>query len=57
MFHVYLLRDEAGRHYIGMTAEEIVLLHGFIKKTRQTPSEELNLAKNRKLRYLAAYEE
>jgi phage-related protein len=37
--------------------EEIILLHGFIKKTRQTPTEELNLAKKRKLRHLAAYEE
>src|SRR5579862_3062646 len=37
--------------------EEIILLHGFIKKTRQTPPEELNLAKKRKHRHLAAYEE
>jgi phage-related protein len=37
--------------------EEIILLHGLIKKTRQTPPEELNLAKKRKLRHLAAYEE
>ena len=37
--------------------EEIILLHGFIKKTRQTPSEELILAKKRKLLYLTTHEE
>lgn len=37
--------------------EEIVLLHGFIKKTQKTPKEELDLAKKRKKEYLENYEE
>jgi phage-related protein len=32
--------------------EEIVLLHGFIKKQRKTPGDELHLAKKRKKLYL-----
>ena len=32
--------------------EEIVLLHGFIKKTRKTPKDDLVLAKKRKKQYL-----
>ena len=36
--------------------EEIILLHGFIKKTQKTPTDELNLAKKRKKQYLHAYE-
>jgi phage-related protein len=32
--------------------EEIVLLHGFIKKQQQTPQDELALAKKRKNEYL-----
>ncbi len=36
--------------------EEIVLLHGFMKKTRKTPQNELNLAKKRKQQYLQNYE-
>jgi phage-related protein len=32
--------------------EEIVLLHGFIKKQQQTPPHELALAKKRKKEYL-----
>jgi phage-related protein len=31
---------------------EIVLLHGFIKKTRKTPKDDLALAKKRKKQYL-----
>jgi phage-related protein len=37
--------------------EEIVLLHGFIKKQQKTPKEELDLAKKRKKQYLQTYEE
>jgi phage-related protein len=33
---------------------EIVLLHGFVKKTRQTPPEDLSLAGKRKRDYLNA---
>ena len=32
--------------------EEIVLLHGFIKKQQKTPADELQLAKKRKKQYL-----
>jgi len=34
---------------------EMVLLHGFIKKTEKTPDEDLRLAQERKARYAAAY--
>ena len=37
--------------------QEIVLLHGFIKKTQKTPEEELELAKKRKKLYLQNYEQ
>jgi len=37
--------------------QEIVLLHGFIKKTQKAPQEDLNLAKKRKRLYLEHYEE
>jgi len=36
--------------------QEIVLLHGFVKKTQKTPADELNLAKQRRNQYLQAYE-
>jgi phage-related protein len=36
--------------------QEIVLLHGFIKKTRKTPPDELALAKKRRKQYLQSYE-
>ena len=31
--------------------QEMIILHGFIKKTQKTPSEALNLAKKRKRNY------
>jgi phage-related protein len=37
---------------IAVVDEEIVLLHGFIKKQQQTPQHELALAKKRKREYL-----
>lgn len=37
--------------------QEIVLLHGFIKKTQKTPQEDLDLAKKRKKLYLQNYEQ
>ncbi len=37
--------------------QEIVLLHGFIKKTQQTPKQDLDLAKKRRKQYLQAYEQ
>ena len=35
---------------------QIILLHAFIKKTRQTPDDELALAHKRKRDYLNAHE-
>jgi phage-related protein len=35
-----------------MVNQEIVLLHGFIKKQQRTPQDELELAKKRKRQYL-----
>lgn len=35
---------------------EIVVLHGFIKKTQKTPPQELHLARQRKRQYEKAYE-
>jgi phage-related protein len=35
-----------------MIHQEVVLLHGFIKKTPKTPDDELALAKQRKKQYL-----
>jgi phage-related protein len=40
----------------GMVEEEIVLLHGFIKKQQQTPVQELTLAKKRKKNICKIYE-
>ncbi len=37
--------------------QEIVLLHGFIKKTRKTPPDDLALAKKRRKQYLQSYEQ
>jgi phage-related protein len=36
--------------------QEIVLLHGFIKKTQKTPGDELELARKRMNEYVQAYE-
>jgi phage-related protein len=36
--------------------EEIILLHGFIKKDQKTPMTELDLAKKRKAQYLLNHE-
>jgi len=37
--------------------QEIVLLHGFIKKTRKTPPDDLALAKKPRKQYLQSYEQ
>jgi len=34
-----------------VSGEQIVVLHGFIKKTRKTPPQELHLAQRRKREY------
>jgi phage-related protein len=46
------LANRIARTLFAVVDEEIVLLHGFIKKQQQTPSQELALAKKRKREYL-----
>jgi phage-related protein len=51
------LENRIARTLFTVVDEEIVLLHGFIKKQTKTPTDELNLAKKRKKQYLKNYEE
>jgi phage-related protein len=51
------LNNRIARTLFAMVDEEIVLLHGFIKKQQKTPQDELDLAKKRKKQYLQNYEE
>jgi len=46
------LKNRIARTLFAVVSEEIVLLHGFIKKQQRTPPSELYLAKNRKRQYL-----
>jgi phage-related protein len=46
------LRNRIARTLFAVVAEEIVLLHGFIKKQQKSPQDEVNLAKKRKRQYL-----
>jgi phage-related protein len=46
------LKDRIARVFFAVIDEEIVLLHGFIKKQQKTPGAELALAKKRKKQYL-----
>jgi phage-related protein len=46
------LGNRIARTLFAVADEEIVLLHGFIKKQQKTPHGELNLAKKRKRQYL-----
>lgn len=50
------LPNRIARTLFMVVNEEIVLLHGFIKKQQKTPPDELNLAKKRKRQYLQTYE-
>ncbi len=50
------LGNRIARTLFAVVDEEIVLLHGFIKKTQKTPADELDLAKRRKHQYLKTYE-
>ena len=50
------LNNRIARTLFAVVDEEIVLLHGFIKKQQKTPQEELDLAKKRKKQYLHNYE-
>jgi phage-related protein len=46
------LPNRIARTLFAVIDEEIVLLHGFIKKQQRTPPDELALAKKRKKEYL-----
>jgi len=46
------LSNRNARTLFAVVDEEIVLLHGFIKKQQRTPQAELDLAKKRKKQYL-----
>jgi phage-related protein len=46
------LSNRIARTLFAVVDEEIVLLHGFIKKQQQTPQHELELARRRKKEYL-----
>jgi phage-related protein len=46
------LSNRIARTLFAVIDEEIVLLHGFIKKQQRTPTDELALAKKRKNEYL-----
>ena len=46
------LGNRIARTFFAVVDQEIVLLHGFIKKSQKTPAEELELAKKRKAIYL-----
>jgi phage-related protein len=50
------LPNRIARTLFMVVNEEIVLLHGFIKKQQKTPPDELALAKKRKQEYLQTYE-
>jgi phage-related protein len=45
------LKNRIARTLFIVADEEIVLLHGFIKKQQKTPAEELELARKRKQQY------
>lgn len=46
------LDNRIARTMFALVDQEIVLLHGFIKKQQKTPQDELELAKKRKKQYL-----
>jgi phage-related protein len=46
------LDNRIARTLFALVDQEIVLLHGFIKKQQKTPSDELDLAKKRRKQYL-----
>jgi len=50
------LSNRIARTLFAVVDEEIVLLHGFIKKQQKTPQDELDLVKKRKKQYLKNYE-
>ena len=51
------LKDRIARTLFAVHEQEIVLLHGFIKKDRKTPKEDLRLARKRRTLYVTGYEQ
>ena len=47
------VENRIARSLFAVVNQEIVLLHGFLKKTQKTPDDELDLAKKRKRQYLS----
>jgi phage-related protein len=47
------LKDMIARTLFSDIDQEIVLLHGFVKKSQKTPKEDIELAKKRRKQYLA----
>ncbi len=45
------LKDRIARVLFVVDGEEMVLLHGFVKKTQRTPRQDLDLARKRKRQY------
>ena len=50
------LKNRIARTLFFLHDEEIILLHGFIKKEQKTPKSELELARKRKTQYMASHE-
>ncbi len=50
------LKNRIARTLFTVHEQEIVLLHGFIKKDQKTPMDDLRLAKKRKSLYVSGYE-
>ena len=50
------LPNRIARTLFTITRSEIVVLHGFIKKTQKTPAQELKLARRRQRIYEQSYE-
>ena len=50
------LPNRIARTLFTLHQQEIVLLHGFIKKDRKTPVEDLRLAKKRKSMFVSGFE-
>ena len=48
---VFFKSHRSARTLFAVVDEEIVLLHGFLKKQQRTPQDELELAKKRKKQY------
>ena len=51
------LGDRIARVFFIVVDEEIILLHGIIKKTRTAPKQELDTARKRQALYLNAHQD